>query len=108
MDLGPYTTFIVGAYTAALMIMVAMIAWVLIDHRRQKRRDRLVRGDGAIGHERVEIPRGRARFLQRLLVRDVAQRIDRSLAEVDPRCRNPQLTALEAERHGRRRGRFDA
>jgi len=35
MDLGPYTTFIVGAYTAALMIMVAMIAWVLIDHRRQ-------------------------------------------------------------------------
>jgi heme exporter protein D len=35
MDLGPYAAFILGAYGAALLITGAMIAWVLIDHRRQ-------------------------------------------------------------------------
>ncbi len=35
MDLGPYAGFILGAYAAALLIVAAMIAWVLIDHRRQ-------------------------------------------------------------------------
>jgi heme exporter protein D len=35
MDLGPYAVFIIGAYTVALVIVGAMIAWVLIDHRRQ-------------------------------------------------------------------------
>jgi heme exporter protein D len=34
-DLGPYAGFIVGAYLTALVIEGAMIAWVLIDHRRQ-------------------------------------------------------------------------
>ena len=34
-DLGPYAAFIVGAYLTVLVIEGAMIAWVLIDHRRQ-------------------------------------------------------------------------
>jgi heme exporter protein D len=36
MDLGPYATFIVAAYAVAFVIVAAMIAWVWIDHRRQK------------------------------------------------------------------------
>ena len=35
MDLGPHAAFIVGAYTVAILIVAAMIAWVLIDYRRQ-------------------------------------------------------------------------
>ena len=35
MDLGPYAAFIVGAYLTALVFAGAMIAWVLIDYRRQ-------------------------------------------------------------------------
>ena len=37
MNLGPYAAFIVGAYGAAALIVTAMIAWVVIDHRRQAR-----------------------------------------------------------------------
>jgi heme exporter protein D len=37
MNLGPHAFFIVIAYSAAALIVGAMIAWVLIDHRRQSR-----------------------------------------------------------------------
>jgi len=37
MNLGPYAAFIVGAYGAAALIVTAMVAWVVIDHRRQAR-----------------------------------------------------------------------
>jgi heme exporter protein D len=37
MTLGPYAAFILGAYGAAALIVAAMIAWVVIDHRRQAR-----------------------------------------------------------------------
>jgi heme exporter protein D len=37
MDLGPHAAFIVSAYAVAVSIIAAMIAWVLIDHRRQMR-----------------------------------------------------------------------
>ena len=37
MGLGPYAAFIVGAYGAAALIVTAMVAWVVIDHRRQAR-----------------------------------------------------------------------
>ncbi|HZO45873.1 MAG TPA: heme exporter protein CcmD [Xanthobacteraceae bacterium] len=37
MNLGPYASFILGAYGAAALIVTAMVAWVLIDHRRQAR-----------------------------------------------------------------------
>jgi heme exporter protein D len=35
MDLGPYAAFILGAYGVAFVITGAMVAWVLIDYRRQ-------------------------------------------------------------------------
>jgi heme exporter protein D len=37
MNLGPYATFILSAYGAATLIVIAMVAWVAIDHRRQAR-----------------------------------------------------------------------
>jgi heme exporter protein D len=37
MNLGPHAAFIVSAYAVAIVIVAAMIAWVLIDHRRQRR-----------------------------------------------------------------------
>jgi heme exporter protein D len=37
MDLGPHAAFIVGAYSVAFLIVAAMIAWVVIDNRRQRR-----------------------------------------------------------------------
>ena len=37
MNLGPHAAFIVGAYTVAILIVAAMIAWILLDHRRQMR-----------------------------------------------------------------------
>ena len=37
MGLGPYAAFIVVAYGAAALIVTAMVAWVVIDHRRQAR-----------------------------------------------------------------------
>jgi len=36
MDLGPHAAFIVTAYTAAVFIVLALIAWVLFDYRAQK------------------------------------------------------------------------
>ena len=36
MDLGPYAAFIAGAYAVAILIVAALIAWVLIDQRRQR------------------------------------------------------------------------
>jgi heme exporter protein D len=37
MNLGPHSAFIVSAYAVATVIIAAMIAWVVIDHRRQMR-----------------------------------------------------------------------
>ncbi|RAI38583.1 heme exporter protein CcmD [Rhodoplanes roseus] len=37
MDLGPHAVFIVASYAVTLVIVVALIAWVWIDHRRQSR-----------------------------------------------------------------------
>jgi heme exporter protein D len=36
MDLGPHAAFIIGAYAVAILIVAALIAWVLIDQRRQR------------------------------------------------------------------------
>jgi heme exporter protein D len=36
MDLGPHAAFIIGAYSVAILIVAALIAWVLIDQRRQR------------------------------------------------------------------------
>jgi heme exporter protein D len=37
MTLGPYAAFILGAYGCAAVIIAAMVAWVVFDHRRQAR-----------------------------------------------------------------------
>ena len=36
MDLGSNAAFIVGAYSVALLIVAALIAWVIVDYRRQR------------------------------------------------------------------------
>lgn len=36
-SLGPHAGFIVGAYLAALVVTLAVIAWVWLDYRRQRR-----------------------------------------------------------------------
>jgi heme exporter protein D len=38
MDLGPHAAFIVTAYAAAAVIIGALVAWVLLDHRAQRRK----------------------------------------------------------------------
>lgn len=35
--LGPYAGFIVGAYAMALAVILALVAWVVLDHKRQQR-----------------------------------------------------------------------
>jgi len=37
MNLGPYAGFILAAYALALAVVVALIAWVVADHRAQVR-----------------------------------------------------------------------
>jgi heme exporter protein D len=37
MDLGPHAGFIVIAYGLAILLVGAMMAWVVVDHRRQLR-----------------------------------------------------------------------
>ncbi|WP_249123300.1 MULTISPECIES: heme exporter protein CcmD [unclassified Bradyrhizobium] len=34
---GPYTSFIVASYAVAAIVVVALVAWVIADHRRQQR-----------------------------------------------------------------------
>ena len=35
--LGPHAAFIVAAYGAAVLILAALIAWIVLDHRAQQR-----------------------------------------------------------------------
>ncbi|MDQ0468264.1 heme exporter protein CcmD [Labrys wisconsinensis] len=37
MDLGPHWAFIVAAYAVMILVVAALIAWVLVDHRIQAR-----------------------------------------------------------------------
>jgi heme exporter protein D len=37
MNLGPHAVFIVGAYAVAFLIVAALVAWIALDNRRQKR-----------------------------------------------------------------------
>jgi heme exporter protein D len=37
MDLGPHAGFIVAAYAAVALVLVALVAWVTADHRAQRR-----------------------------------------------------------------------
>ena len=46
MELGPHAAFIVGSYAAAALIVLALVGWVILDHRAQTRhlRDLEARG----------------------------------------------------------------
>ena len=37
MNLGPHAGFILAAYGAAVLILAALVAWIVLDHRAQKR-----------------------------------------------------------------------
>jgi heme exporter protein D len=37
MDLGPHADFIIAAYAAAVVVLGGLIAWVIADHRAQRR-----------------------------------------------------------------------
>ncbi len=37
MNLGPHADFIVAAYGIAVLVVAALIGWVALDHRAQKR-----------------------------------------------------------------------
>ena len=37
-NLGPHAGFIVAAYAVAVLVVAALIGWVALDHRAQRRR----------------------------------------------------------------------
>jgi heme exporter protein D len=37
MDLGPHADFIIIAYVFATLVVAAMVAWIVVDYRRQTR-----------------------------------------------------------------------
>ncbi|MBV9239842.1 MAG: heme exporter protein CcmD [Xanthobacteraceae bacterium] len=53
MELPAHATFIIAAYLATILIVVALIAWVLADYRVQQRdlADLEARGHGRKGHK---------------------------------------------------------
>ena len=38
MNLGPHADFIIAAYGVAATVVIALIGWVMLDHRAQRRR----------------------------------------------------------------------
>lgn len=36
MSLGPYAAFIVTSYALVTFVVIALIVWIVLDHRRQK------------------------------------------------------------------------
>jgi heme exporter protein D len=37
MELGPHAAFIIAAYAVAMVVIGALILWVIVDHRSQRR-----------------------------------------------------------------------
>ena len=37
-DLGPHADFILAAYGVALLVLIALIGWIALDYRAQRRR----------------------------------------------------------------------
>jgi heme exporter protein CcmD len=48
MSLGPYASFIVTSYLAAILVVALLIAWIVIDYRNQKRRLRELEESGVV------------------------------------------------------------
>ena len=53
--LGPYASFIVAAYGAALLVIVILIGWIVADYRAQRR---TLKDLEARGMTRRSAPRG--------------------------------------------------
>jgi heme exporter protein CcmD len=48
MSLGPYASFIVTSYLAAVLVVALLTAWIAIDHLNQKRRLRELEDSGVV------------------------------------------------------------
>jgi heme exporter protein D len=55
MNLGPYALFIVAAYSLTVLVIGALILWVLVDHRVQRKL--LADLDARGATRRSELPR---------------------------------------------------
>jgi heme exporter protein D len=52
MSLGPYESFIVSSYAIVAIVVVALIAWIALDYRRQKQRLRELEASGVTRRSR--------------------------------------------------------
>jgi heme exporter protein D len=48
MSLGPYASFIMTSYLTAAAVVLALIAWIVIDYRSQTRRLREMERSGVV------------------------------------------------------------
>jgi heme exporter protein D len=48
MSLGPYATFIVTSYALVAAMVVFLIAWIVLDYRRQQQRLRELEASGVV------------------------------------------------------------
>ncbi len=46
MPLGPYASFIVTSYALAIAVVLILVLWIALDHRRQKERLRELEAGG--------------------------------------------------------------
>ena len=46
MSLGPYASFIITSYLAAVIVVALLIGWIALDHRGQKQRLRELEESG--------------------------------------------------------------
>jgi heme exporter protein D len=46
MSLGPYASFIVTSYLAAVVVVALLIGWITLDYRSQKQRLRALEASG--------------------------------------------------------------
>jgi heme exporter protein D len=46
--LGPYASFIVTSYALVMAVVLMMIAWIIVDYRRQQARLRELEASGAV------------------------------------------------------------
>jgi heme exporter protein D len=52
MNLGPHAAFIISAYAIASAAIVALVAWIVVDYRRQLRALRKLESEGAVRRSR--------------------------------------------------------
>jgi heme exporter protein D len=48
MSLGPYASFIVTSYLVAAAVVLALIGWIIVDYRNQRRRLREMEQSGLV------------------------------------------------------------